>query len=64
MNALRFRTSIVFGEPKLYPMPEIAKQWQELTGCKTASPSKLKAMRELGFKVYVDEGTFLIKEMR
>ena len=64
MTTLRFRTSCVWGSKSLYPMPEIAEQWEKLTGFKTASKSKLKVLRELGHQILIDEGHFLVKEIR
>ena len=64
MTTLRFRTSCGWGNELLYPMPEIAEQWEELTGCKTASESKLRVLRELGHQILVDEGHFLVKEIK
>ena len=62
-KVMRFRTSIVFGNKTLYPMPEIAEEWELLTNRKTADKRLLTVLRKLGHMVLVDEGTFLIKEM-
>jgi hypothetical protein len=64
MNTLRFRTSIVYGNPMLYPMPEIAPSWERLTGRKTATKEMLEALVKLGHEVKVDEGVFHVEVMR
>lgn len=54
----------MFGNETLYPMPEIKEEWELLTNRKTADERLLTVLRKLGHMVLIDEGTFLIKEMR
>lgn len=55
---LRFYKKSVYGNELVYPVPNIAKQFKMLTGKKTASDTQLKALKDLGFEIAINDANF------
>ena len=57
MKELRFYKKNVYGIEKTYPMKDFSKQFESLTGKKTASDTHLKA---LGFEIAINSADFTL----
>ena len=60
MTELRFYKKSVYGLEKTYPMKEFAKQFEDLTGKKTATDTHLKALKSLGFEIAINSADFTL----
>ena len=58
MKELRFYRKNVYGNELDYPVKEFAKQFEMLTGNKTASDIHLKALKNLGFEIVINTADF------
>lgn len=55
---LRFYRKNVYGNTLTYPVKELAKQFQMLTGNKTASSTHLDALKAMGFDIVINTAEF------
>ena len=60
MKELRFYIKNVYGKEMTYPVKEFAKEFEALTGNKTASPTHLKALKALGFDIAINSADFTL----
>ena len=60
MKELKFYKKNIYGAEKIYPTIDFSKEFENLTGNKTANQTQLQALKSLGFDIIINESNYQV----